>query len=154
MQEDSKKDDFSVSQQEEQQVLALVKRLQQQIIFLEKKVDILLSRSAQSTHEGKSFSKPYRSFGHSQHRGKERYGDHSRERDFSSGRPDRQYGEEKRGFEPRGKPFYRSDRQQGEESRGSEQREKPFYRFDKPQGQSRRPGQRNKPFFRHRRDRD
>ncbi|MBL7196998.1 MAG: hypothetical protein ISS47_02750 [Candidatus Omnitrophica bacterium] len=132
MNEDFKKEDSAVPLQQEQQVLALVKRLQQQIISLEKKVDILLSRSAQRTNEANDFSKPFRSFGHSQRQGKARRRDHSGERDFSAGRLDRQRGEENRG--------------------GLEQREKPFYRFDKRQGGSRRPGQRNKPFFRRRRD--
>ncbi|MBU2541131.1 MAG: hypothetical protein KJ593_04445 [Candidatus Omnitrophica bacterium] len=131
MNEDFKKEDSSVPLQEEQQVLALIKRLQQQIIFLEKKVDILLSRSVQRTNETRSFSRPSHSFGRSQRQGKARYRDRSRERGFSADRLDKQHDEE---------------------SRGSEQREKPFYRFDKRQGGSRKPGQRNKPLFHRRRD--
>lgn len=127
MNEDSKKENSSVSQHEEQQVLALVKRLQQQISFLEKKVDILLTRSTQRPSETKNFSKPFRSFGHSPHQGKSRGRDRSRERNFSADR---------------------SDRKQGEESRGSGQKERPFYRFDKRRGGSRKPGQENKPFSR------
>ncbi|MFH1655678.1 MAG: hypothetical protein ABH954_03615 [Candidatus Omnitrophota bacterium] len=139
MNEDFEKEDSFVPPQEEQQVLALVKRLQQQVIFLEKKIDILLSRSAQRPNETRNFSKPSYSFGHSQRQGKTRYRDHSRERDFSAGHFDKRHGEE---------------------SRGSEQREKPFHPFDKrregsrrPDEGSRRPGQRNKPFFRRRRER-
>ncbi|MFH1622051.1 MAG: hypothetical protein ABIA97_02880 [Candidatus Omnitrophota bacterium] len=132
MNEDFKKEDSFVPQQEEQQVLVLVKRLQQQIIFLEKKVDILLSRSVQMTSEARSFSKPSHSFGHSQRQGKARYRDRSRERDFSTDR----FG-----------------KQHGEENRGPQQREKPFHPFDKRREGSQRPGQRNKPFFRHRRER-
>ncbi|MFC1709369.1 hypothetical protein ACFL2J_04860 [Candidatus Omnitrophota bacterium] len=131
MNEDSKNEDFPVPEQEEQSVLALVKRLQQQIINLEKKVDTLLTRPAQRTNGGKDFSRPYRPFGHSQRQGKPRYGDRSRERDSSAGR---------------------FDRQQGGGGRGSGQREKPFYRFDKPKGESRRPSQRKKPSFRRGRD--
>ncbi len=132
MNKDFKKEDSSALLQEEQQVLALVKRLQQQISFLEKKVDILLSRSEQRTNETKSFSKPFRSFGRSQRQGKARYKGRSRERGSSADH---------------------FDRQDDEESRGSEQREKPFYRYDKRRGQSRKPDQGNKPFFHRRRDR-
>lgn len=130
--EDFKNEDSSVPPHEEQHVVALIKQLQQQIAALEKKVDLLLSRPAQKTHEGRNFSKSYRSFGHSKRPGMTRHGDRSRERDFSAGR---------------------FDKKRGGGNRGSEQREKPFYYFDKRQGGSRRPGKKNKSFFRHKRDR-
>ncbi|MFC1752252.1 hypothetical protein ACFL96_02535 [Thermoproteota archaeon] len=150
---------------EEQQVLALIKKLQQQIAFLEKKVDILISKSEQRTGETRSFSKPSRPYGPSQRPGKERYRERfggrdsssrfgrqrdgeGRGRESSSGRFDRPRGEEGRG---RDSSSGRFDRQRGKEGRGFEQREKPFYRFKRPAG-SRKPGRGNKPSFHRRKD--
>ncbi|MBL7131411.1 MAG: hypothetical protein ISS45_08445 [Candidatus Omnitrophica bacterium] len=114
MNEDFKKEDSPSPPQQEQQVLDLVRRLQQQIISLEKKVDTLLSRPAQRANEGNTFSKPFRSYGHSQYQGRPRHRDSSGERDFSAGRFDRQRGEGNRGPGQREKPFYRFNKRRGE----------------------------------------
>jgi len=114
MNEDFKEEDSPAPPQQEQQVLDLVKRLQQQIISLEKKVDTLLSRSAQRANEGKTFSKPFRSYGHSQYQGRPRHRDSSGERDSSAGRYGKQRGEENRGTDQRKKPFYHFDKRREE----------------------------------------
>lgn len=136
MNDDFKNEDSSVQPQEEQDVVALVKSLQQKIISLEKKVDILLNRSSQRINESKSFSRPFRprSFGRPERPGMAQQGERSRERNFSAGRFDRK-------------------RDGGGER--SEPREKPFYHFDKRQGRagSQRPGKKNKSSFRYKKDR-
>ncbi|MDP1854128.1 MAG: hypothetical protein Q8L26_08030 [Candidatus Omnitrophota bacterium] len=82
----------------EQDVMALVKKMQQQLISLEKKIDILINQSQDRPFRQKPFSKPFRSFGH--HRRPEReHGDASEGKSFDRARhfEKRPYGE-KRGF--------------------------------------------------------
>ncbi len=173
MNDDFKNEDSSGQPQEEQDVVALVKSLQQKIISLEKKVDILLNRSSQRINESKSFSRPFRPrpFGRPERPGMARQGERSRDRNFSAGRFDKKRGGEGKGLdgysERSGMARHgersregnfsagRFDRKRDGEGKRSEQREKPFYHFDKRQGraESRKPGQKDKSFFRHKRDR-
>ena len=114
MNEHLKQDAFPAAPQGESDVMALVKKIQQQLVFLEKKIDTLINQSSERPFKGKYFSKPFRplhgrqpSFSHSHHHGK---GEHnsSREGGFAQGRPfDKQQGGENRGFGQRKKPFFR-----------------------------------------------
>ena len=81
----------------EQDVVALIKKMQQQLVFLEKKIDILISQSKARPFSEKHFSKPFRSFGNPHHR------------------PDREHDNAsvKRGFGQKKKPFYYSRKDRG-----------------------------------------
>ena len=115
MNEHFKQDAFPAApQQDESDVVALVKKIQQQLVFLEKKIDTLISQSSERPFKGKYFSKPFRplhgrqpGFGHSHHHGKGGHKD-SREGGFTQGRHfDKQQGGENQGFGQRKKPFFR-----------------------------------------------
>lgn len=132
----------------EQDIAALINKMQKQLIFLEKKIDILLSQTQERPSRERHFSKPFRSFdrpyrpGHYQD--KRDQGEDSRERgarggrhfekrqpeegrsfsgpkrdygDDREGRPSqdrgfkKKYGGEKRGFDPRKKPFFQKRRE-------------------------------------------
>jgi hypothetical protein len=110
MTEQFKNGDFSAPRQTEPEVLVLIKKMQQQLIFLEKKLDILINQSQEKPFREKSFSKSFRSFDRpyssGPYRGKRSQGEDSKERGFRSGhhsekRPgdeNRGFGGEKRGF--------------------------------------------------------
>jgi len=127
----------------ETDVLVLIKKMQQQLVFLEKKIDTLISQIQERPSRERSFSKPYRSFGNTQ-----RY-----ERGDRDSRP------RERGFSPRGsfnkyhsdegRPQERSfSKYPSDEGRSSERH------FHKHQGDEKRGfGSRSKPFFRGRKDR-
>jgi hypothetical protein len=104
--------------QAEPDLVSLLKRMQQQLLHLEKKVDLLLSRSQEKSFEERPsqdrpfhkrpFSKPFRSFDRSPHHGKgEREREHSpRERGAAPGHfYDRRPKEKSRSVGPRKKPF-------------------------------------------------
>ena len=107
----------------ETDVLVLIKKVQQQLVFLEKKIDTLISQSQERPSREKSFSKPYRSFGHTQRYDRPERDARPRDRGFSQGssfnkhrsdegrsseRPFHKHqSDEKRGFSPRSKPFFR-----------------------------------------------
>jgi hypothetical protein len=56
-------DDFSHQASAEQDVVALIKRMQQQLAFLEKKLDILINQSHDKPSGERHFSKPFRASG-------------------------------------------------------------------------------------------
>lgn len=96
----------------EQDVIALVKKMQQQLVFLEKKIDILISQSQDRPFRQKPFSRPFRPFGY--HRRPEREHENtSEEKRFDRPRHfEKRHGQDKRGFDQKKKPFYfkRKDR--------------------------------------------
>ena len=98
-----KSDNFSAPQQTEPDVLVLIKKMQQQLASLEKKMDILISQSQEKPFREKPFSKPFQSFdrpyrpGHSH--GKRDQGEDPRARSFRSGpHSEKRPGDENRGF--------------------------------------------------------
>lgn len=102
---------------EDMDVLSLVKKIQQHLVFLEKKLDTLIGQSSQRPQhsdrpfKGKPFSKPFRpTFGAPRHGGKPGHGNRSGgERDFSQGRPSfgkRPDGAHRGGFGQNKKPFF------------------------------------------------
>lgn len=90
-------------QQGEQDVVALIKRIQQQLSFLDRKIDGLISQLQER--------RPPRSFGRPHHHGREGHRDRSEERDFDRPRHfEKRHEEDNRGFDKKKKPFYYSRR--------------------------------------------
>ena len=122
MNEHSKHNTVSAPPQVELDVMALIKRMQQQLGFLEKKIDILISQSSERSFKGKSFSRPFRPMP-------------ARPAGFS---PSHRYGKGEHDHSPRqggfvpGRPF---DQPQGNENRGFGQKKRPFFRQRKDRGQ-------------------
>ncbi len=141
IQDESEEEQFNAA--EEPDMATMLKKIQQQLAFLEKKIDTLLAQSSQGkSYEQKSFSRPFRS-------------DRPSRPPFRDGRPSRPFRDERgprhsdrpRGFG--GAP--RSD-DSGNRSFGGGVRT-----FDNPHGQRRSGGGFHKgggkPFFR-RKERD
>ena len=112
-------DDQNVSapQPAESEVVLLIKKLQQQLTFLEKKIDTLITQSKQPQE------KPFRSFDRPPHRGpyqdKKEFGKQKNYRDDREGgsglqRPfKKKYEGEKREFDPKKKPFWQNRKGRG-----------------------------------------
>ncbi|MCA9395749.1 MAG: hypothetical protein KC649_01150 [Candidatus Omnitrophica bacterium] len=110
---------FSESSQDESEVMSLLKKMQQHLTFLEKKIDLLVENSSQNSFKEKRFSRPGRSGGYSGgfsgRRGSSSEGNgFSSERSFgrssSYDRPRR--GGQSQGFGEGKKRPYRSKREQ------------------------------------------
>ena len=124
----------------ENDMLALIKKMQQQLVFLEKKIDILINQSKERPFKEGRFSKPFhRSFDHRPHRF-DREKDHaSGEKSFPHGRHfEKRPNEENRGFSPKKKSYDRargsdfgqdrhSEKHQGDEHRGYGYKKKTFF---------------------------
>ena len=78
-----KSSSISSRNESDSDVVALINEMQQQLVFLEKKIDILISQSSQRPFEAKHFSKPLRSFDHSSRYGKGKQGNSFGERNFA-----------------------------------------------------------------------
>ncbi|MBU1124777.1 MAG: hypothetical protein KKC84_02015 [Candidatus Omnitrophica bacterium] len=90
----------------EQSVFALIKKMQQQLVFLEKKIDILIEQSQGKPFREKQFSRPFRSYGRPYRNSHRAQGDPSGERRFDRGRHfEKPHSEESRGFEHKKKTF-------------------------------------------------
>jgi hypothetical protein len=124
MKEDSSNNPAAVSDESDDNVVSLLKKVQQQVLFLERKIDMLISQSKERPSRENSspdrpfrkrpFSKPFRSFDHPQRHGKGEYGHSSGERDSGQGRfYERRPSEKGRGPSPKKKPFFfkRKDRE-------------------------------------------
>lgn len=84
---------------EEQDVAALLKKVQQQLAFLEKKIDILIGQSETRSVSDKRFSKPFRPFVRPYHRSERGQDSPPRERNYYPARhSDRRPGGESREF--------------------------------------------------------
>ena len=101
---------------EESDVVSLLKRMQQQLLYLEKKLDLLISQSQERqprerTTPDRPFqkrpsSKPFRTFDHPQRRGKSEHGQGFREREPVQGHfYDRRPRDKSRGPNPKRKTF-------------------------------------------------
>ncbi len=92
MSEQFKPNDFSSSAPEEQDVAVLIKKMQQQLVLLEKKIDTLIDQSSRRPFGEKHFSKPFRPFDRA-------HGDASGEKRFDRARHfEKRPSEENRGF--------------------------------------------------------
>jgi hypothetical protein len=130
----------------EQDVVALIKRMQQQLAFLEKKLDILINQSQVKPSGERHFSKPFRASGQShRHAAGERdtvYG----EKRFERGRRfEKRHGENNRSFGHTGKsydgprqseggPEHHFEKRHGGEKRGFQHKKNSFYNRQKDRG--------------------
>lgn len=113
MSEQFKQFNASETGQEKPELMALIQKIQQHLMFLEKKLDTLISQSAEKPafNKGRHFSRPFRPGGPSHHsgprdRGRE-HGHHSQDRNFSQERSfNHPRGEQKPEFGQRRKPFF------------------------------------------------
>ena len=117
MSEQLERDDSLSPGPNEQDVAALINKMQKQLVFLEKKIDILISQSQERPSGERHFSKPFRSFDRSyrpgQYHDKRGPGEDSRERGFHSGRHfEKRPPDENRGFAGP-KREYSDDRKNG-----------------------------------------
>ena len=83
-------EELNVPPQADSDVVSLIKKMQQQLNFLEKKIDILIGQSPERPFRDreKRFSKPFRpSFGGGAHHGKRDFNRGPRREGFSSDRP-------------------------------------------------------------------
>ena len=106
----------SAPPQVELDVAALLKRMQQQLVFLEKKIDTLIKQSSERPFKERHFSKPFRpgGFGHSHHPVKREHDNGPRESGFAQGHHfSRQQSGENRGFSQRKKPFFHERKDRG-----------------------------------------
>lgn len=62
MSEQLERDDSLSPGPNDQDVAALINKMQKQLVFLEKKIDILISQSQERPSRERNFSKPFRSF--------------------------------------------------------------------------------------------
>lgn len=130
----------------EQDVVALIKRMQQQLAFLEKKLDILINQSQARPFSEKHFSKPIRSYGHAHRRSAKEhdtvYGEKSTDRvrhfEKRHGENKQSFGHKRKAYDnPRerdGGPEHHFDKRQDVGNRGFEQKKKPFYNRRKDRG--------------------
>jgi len=135
--------------QEQTDVVALIKKMQQQISALDKKIEILLSRPKESSFGEKHFSRHSRSFSrpsfhsrddrYSSDRGEYRHGgrgsfggrDSFRSREDREGSFHERHSGEGHSF---GKKPYHSDGPRGGEPRGFAPKKKPFFLKRKERG--------------------
>jgi hypothetical protein len=125
----------------DQDVIFLIKRLQQQLTFLEKKIDLLVNQSQARPSQEKPFSKPFRSFGPS-HRRPGPGGDYpyaSGKKSFDRGHHfEKRPGEAKEGFGYKKKPYahpeggdpgqgHHFEKRHGGEKKSFDPKKKPFY---------------------------
>jgi hypothetical protein len=115
----------------ETDVLSLLKKMQQQLIFLEKKIDTLIHQSqARPPFGEKTFSRPHRPFGHPQHR------PGGRPYEKRQGDGEKSFGYKKHGFEKdreggsdQKRPF---KKWHGGDAAESGPKKKPFYQGFRP----------------------
>ena len=100
-------DNHQGSPQVEPEIVAIIKRMQQQLVFLEKKIDTLISQSAERPFKDRNFSRPFRSFGQSHHHGGRKHGHSTMGGEFPQSRPfNKERGNESGGgFARKRKPF-------------------------------------------------
>jgi len=151
--------------QVEQDIAVLINKMQQQLVFLEKKIDTLISQSSKRPFEGKHFSKPFQRFDRSHRRDNENRDNDSRERTFTKVICSDCKKECEVPFRPSGgRPVYckecfskRKDAasfkgKYDNRPRGGNFTERRH--FDKQRGgENRKPGERKKPMFRRRKER-
>ena len=135
MTEQSQQKDISSASPDNSEVVALIKKLQQQMVYLEKKIDILVEGSSRKPFGEKRFSKPFRSGGgrHSGRGGWTEGRNHSRDRNsggtrsFDRSRGGQGYGGQSRDRQSYGGGQSREGQGHGGQSHGFNPRKKrPF----------------------------
>ena len=135
----SEHNDFSQQALADQDVVALIKRMQQQLAFLEKKLDILISQTQTMPSGERHFSKPFRTPGrpHRQFAG-DRDAFRGKKRFERGGRFEKPHGESDRGFghnrkpaekprESEGAPGHYVENRRGGATREFRHKKKSFY---------------------------
>ena len=98
----------------EQNVAELIKKMHQQLVYLEKKIDTLISQSSGRPSSEKRFSKPFRSFGPTHRSSGREHGNAAGGKSFDRGHHfEKRQGGEKSGFDQKKKPFYFKQRDRG-----------------------------------------
>ena len=123
MSEQSRYDEALPPAPAEQDMPALIRKMQQQLVFLEKKIDILINQSQARPFSENKFSKPFRSSGrphghfdrtHVKASGEKSFDRNSQKSDFDQRRHyKKRYDGEKRGFDQKKKPFSYSRKDRG-----------------------------------------
>jgi len=162
-----KRKSVSVQPQVEPNMAALIEKMQHQLIFLEKKIDILISQSSERPSGASNYSKPFPRFDNSQRFGRGGQNNNYRERSFTKAICADCKAECEVPFKPTGdRPVYCKECfSKRKESGGSfkakfehNPRERHFAKdrnFDKPQvRENRRSGGKKKPSFRRSKGRD
>ena len=121
-----------------QDVLTLIRKMQQQLVLLEKKIDTLINQSFSRPSGEKHFPKPFRTFGRSYRQPDRAHASGFGEKSFNRGRhSDKRRSEEIRGFDHK-KKAYDSPREgdfsqernirkrRDSEKSGFDQKNKPF----------------------------
>ena len=107
MEKQFKHNGSSSSPQAEPDLVALIKKIQQHLLFLEKKIDTLISRSSEKPSRGQHFSKPFRPYDRPPQHSSRKYYNSSREGGFDRGRRfGREEGGGNRRFDQGKKPFF------------------------------------------------
>ena len=83
MKKNLKRKSFSVPREDGEDLTALISRMQEQLVSLEKKIDALISQSSKKPVEEKHFSKPFQRFEHSRHHERGDRHNNFRERSFT-----------------------------------------------------------------------
>jgi len=165
MKKNLKRKSFSVPEEDEQNVAALINRMQEQLVSLEKKIDTLISQSSKKPSEEKHFSKPFQRFDRSRHHDRGDRDNNFRERSFTRVICSDCGKECEVPFKPSGdRPVYckecfakrKEDRGQRKENYDNKPREQVFIQergFDKQKNRdSRKPGKSKKSGFRRRKE--
>lgn len=124
MNKESSTNASAVPDESDTDVVSLLKRMQQQLLFLERKIDLLISQSQERQPEGRTspqrpfqkrpFSKPFHSFDHPQHHGEGEHRQGRREGESVQGHfYDRRPRDKRRGPNPKRKtfPYKRKERE-------------------------------------------
>ena len=91
--------------------MVLIRKMQQQLVILEKKIDILISQPLGRPFSAKHFSKPFRSFGRPDRHSNRAQVNDSGEKSFDRGcHFAKRHDGEKRGFDQKKKPFFTSEK--------------------------------------------
>ncbi len=153
-----------IPQQDEQDITALINKMQEQLVSLEKKIDTLVSQSSKKPAEEKHFSKPFQRFDRPRNHDRGDRDNNFRERSFTQVICSDCNKECEVPFKPSGdRPVYckecfakRKDRPQHKENYDNKPRERAFIperHFDKQKNsESRKPGKRKQPGFRRRKE--
>ena len=150
-----KRKSSSVPQQDEQDMAALINKMQEQLVSLEKKIDTLISQPSKKPAEEKHFSKPFQRFDRPRHHDRGDRDNSFRERSFTRVVCSDCKKECEVPFKPSAdRPVYckecfakRKDRPQHKENYGNKPREQVFI----PE-RNRKPGKRKQPGFRKRKE--
>jgi len=138
--------DFLQQAPVEQDVIALIKRMQQQLAFLEKKIDILINQTQARPFSERHFPKPFRSSGrpHRHSAGErdtvygERSGDRRQHFEKRRGETTQSFGYRRKAYdtprESEGEPEHHFEKRRGGEQREFNGKKKPFYNKRKGRG--------------------